>query len=110
MRLCKITPKGVSIVGTESLVICQVFVRIPVSSSHYYFSEKKKNQCGVNRAIFCPKSKVGDYKGISVQKTQSKLGDNSICKRMWKGICESKGQNTWGLTKQIKFIICNKPH
>lgn len=33
--------KGLSIIGTESLVICQVFVGIPVSSNHYYFPEKK---------------------------------------------------------------------
>lgn len=84
--------KGLSIIGTESLVICQVFVWISVSSNHYYFSEKK-NQCGINGEVFCPKSNLGNYKGISVQKAQPKLGDNSICKRMWKGICESKGQN-----------------
>lgn len=54
--------------------------------------------------VFCTKSNLS----ISVQMQQSKLCDNSICKRMWKGIFESKGENILSLMQQM-INICNKP-
>lgn len=40
VRYANHTLKGVPILGIESLIICQRFLGIPMSSSHHHFSEK----------------------------------------------------------------------
>lgn len=60
MRYANHTLKGVPILGIESLIICQRFLGIPISSSHHHFSES---------VVFCPKSSLDNYTGNSVSKT-----------------------------------------